>query len=146
MLCKKVAERGSAARVRDSRAAFGLRARLKLNGGWQGNAAPGSTLKLSLKVENTGDALWLTGPTELKGSVMLGIKVLDGDGRVVFESHGTPPLPRALAPGEAASLALEIKAPSRAGAYALKLDLVAQHVCWFEQSGSRPLVLPLRVQ
>jgi 2-polyprenyl-3-methyl-5-hydroxy-6-metoxy-1,4-benzoquinol methylase/glycosyltransferase involved in cell wall biosynthesis len=146
LLCKKVIEQGSATRVVDSREPAGLRARLKLIEPWEGEAAPGSSLKLALTVENTGEALWLFGPAELKGSVMLAVKIMDGSGDVVFESHGTPPLGRALARGEATRLTLEIKAPLLRGSYILKLDMVAQHVCWFEQCGSLPLVLPLLVQ
>lgn len=146
LLCKKVVEEGSAARVRDSRQPAGLRARLVLNESWQASASPGSPLRLGLTVENTGDALWLVGPAELKGAVMLGVKVVGEGGDVIFESHGAPPLRRALAAGQSSRLTLELKAPTLPGSYLLKLDLVAQHVCWFEQSGSGPLVLPLRVQ
>ncbi|HEX8137888.1 MAG TPA: methyltransferase domain-containing protein [Pyrinomonadaceae bacterium] len=146
LLCKKVVERGPAQHVPDSREAAGLRARLTLVEPWEQQAAPGASLKLRLAIENTGEALWLTGPAELKGSVMLALKIMDGSGGLVFESHGEPPIGRALARGESVRLALEIKAPLLRGQYTLKLDLVAQHVCWFEQCGSAPLVLPLLVR
>jgi hypothetical protein len=76
---------------------------------------------------------------------MLGIRVLDEAGALVSERHGTPPLGRALAPGESASLKLELKAPHAPGLYTLRLDMVAQHVCWFEERGSTPLVIQFRV-
>jgi 2-polyprenyl-3-methyl-5-hydroxy-6-metoxy-1,4-benzoquinol methylase/glycosyltransferase involved in cell wall biosynthesis len=145
LLCKKVVGHGPATHVPDSRAPANLRVRLTLSESWPGEAAPGAPLKLTLTVENTGEALWLVGPAELKGSVMLAVKIMDGSGDVVFESHGTPPIGRALARGEAARLMLEIKAPMLRGRYTIKLDMVAQHVCWFEQCGSAPLVLPLLV-
>lgn len=146
LLCKKVSGKAGAARLPDSRQPTGLRARLSLNEVWEGQARPGAMLKASLTVENTGDALWLVGPANFKGAVMLGIKVTDRANNVAFESHGVPPLPRAMLPGESARLSFELNAPHTPGEYRLTLDLVAQHVCWFEQRGSRPLVLPLRVE
>jgi hypothetical protein len=97
-------------------------------------------------VENAGDTLWLTGAAERAGSCMLGARVSDERGAVVWERHGTPPLPRPLAPGERVSLRFELNAPRAPGIYTLKLDLVAQHVCWFEERGSAPLVVTFRVR
>jgi hypothetical protein len=76
---------------------------------------------------------------------MLGVRVYDETGALVSERHGTPPLPRALAPGESASLKFELRAPHASGLYTLKLDVVAQHVCWFEERGSTPLIVQFRV-
>jgi hypothetical protein len=76
---------------------------------------------------------------------MFGIKILNQDGQLVFESHGLPPITRALASGERANMELNLEMPNEPGRYELKIDLVAQHVCWFEQVGSIPLVLPLNV-
>jgi len=39
----------------------------------------------------------------------------------------------------------ELKAPHAHGLYTLKLDMVAQHVCWFEERGSAPLTVQFRV-
>ena len=77
---------------------------------------------------------------------MLGISLSDESGTLVMERHGTPPLPRALAPGESAQLPIEFSAPWVPGLYTLKLDMVAQHVCWFEDRGSTPLKLHFRVR
>jgi hypothetical protein len=96
-------------------------------------------------VENTGDTLWLLGTAERAGACMLGARVYDEAGALVSERHGTPPLPRALAPGESAALKFELKAPHAPGLYTLKLDMVAQHVCWFEERGSAPLKVRFRV-
>ncbi len=146
LLCKKVSAKDSARPVRDSRRAEGLRARLTLDNEWPGKSAPDAALNLQLTVENTGDALWLTGPATIRGAVMIGVRITNVAGDTVFESHGDPPLTRALVSGESARLSLELHAPRKPGSYTLKIDLVSQHVCWFEQNGSRPLVLPLPVQ
>jgi hypothetical protein len=54
-------------------------------------------------------------------------------------------MPRALAPGEETSVIIEHGVPAEPGPYSLKIDLVDQHVCWFEERGSQPLVLPLQI-
>ncbi|MET0624149.1 MAG: methyltransferase domain-containing protein [Pyrinomonadaceae bacterium] len=147
LLCKKVTrepyERASS--VPDTRAPSTPAARLSFPGGWPGEAGPGAKLTATLEVENTGDTLWLVGAAERAGSCMLGVRVYDEAGALVSERHGTPPLQRALAPGESASLRFELKAPHAPGLYTLKLDMVAQHVCWFEERGSAPLKVQFRV-
>jgi glycosyltransferase involved in cell wall biosynthesis/SAM-dependent methyltransferase len=146
LLCKKVVEAGAASGVPDSRSPGRLAARLSVEADAPRTLAPGATFKSSLRVENIGDTIWLNGTATRKGSVMLGVKLLDEAGGVLSERHGEPPLPRALAPGESVRLALEYRAPVEAGLYQLKIDLVAQHVCWFEQHGSEPLVLSFEVE
>lgn len=146
LLCKKVV-RGvrSAEDVPDSRAPRHLSARLTPECELPPSLAPGAPVSVPLTVENAGDTLWLTGPARRNGACMLGVRVIDAAGNVVSERHGEPPLPRPLAPGESARVVLNLRAPVAPGEYRLKIDLVAQHVCWFEQTGSEPLVIPFRV-
>jgi hypothetical protein len=77
---------------------------------------------------------------------MLGVKILDGSGAVRDEFHGEPPLPRALGPNELCTVVIEHACPAEPGSYTLKIDLVDQHVCWFEERGSQPLILPLEIR
>jgi hypothetical protein len=42
-------------------------------------------------------------------------------------------------------MACSFRAPLEPGGYRLKLDLVMELVCWFEQRGTRPLDIPLAV-
>ncbi|HVF43949.1 MAG TPA: methyltransferase domain-containing protein [Pyrinomonadaceae bacterium] len=148
LLCKKVVreEGARASDVPDSRNPSRPSARMRFAETWPDEVEPGATLKALLQVENAGDTLWLTGAAERAGSCMLGARVSDATGAVVWERHGTPPLPRPLAPGERVVLNFEMQAPRAPGLYALKLDLVAQHVCWFEERGSTPLVVTFRVR
>ncbi|MDT5295464.1 MAG: hypothetical protein QOJ76_2344 [Acidobacteriota bacterium] len=147
LLCKKVVrERGRrASSVPDSRKPSSPAARMSFLEGWPREVARGATTKATLVVENTGDTLWLVGGAERAGSVMLGVRLFDEAGALVAERHGTPALPRSLAPGETANLTFELKAPHAPGLYTLRLDMVAQHVCWFEERGSTPLALQFRV-
>ena len=141
LTCKKVCEGAPASTVPDSRRPGLLRARFQLLAPAPRRLAPGEALPLPLAVENAGDTLWLTGQTVRAGIVMPAVRVFDEAGALVSEFHGEPLLPRAVAPGEAVTLKIEYTAPRRPGAYTLKVDLVDQHVCWFEQQGSEPLVL-----
>jgi glycosyltransferase involved in cell wall biosynthesis/SAM-dependent methyltransferase len=147
LLCKKVtaAHGRSASTVPDTRNPSAPAARMSFREGWPHEVAPGSKTTARLLIENTGDTLWLTGPAERAGSCMLGVRLYDEAGALVSERHGTPPLPRALAPGESATVRFELKAPHSSGLYTLKLDMVAQHVCWFEERGATPLAVQFRV-
>lgn len=147
LLCKKVADAPGrpASSVPDTRKPSAPAARMSLPGGWPQAVAPGSKTAAPLLIENNGDTLWLNGPAERAGSCMLGVRVYDEEGVLVAERHGTPPLPRALAPGESVTVKFELKAPHAPGLYTLKLDMVAQHVCWFEERGSKPFQVQFRV-
>jgi SAM-dependent methyltransferase/glycosyltransferase involved in cell wall biosynthesis len=147
LLCKKVTREAGrpASSMPDTRKPSAPAARMTFIEGWPREVAQGSLMKATLLVENTGDTLWLVGGAERAGSVMLGVRLLDEAGALVAERHGTPALPRALAPGETASLKFELRAPHTPGLYTLRLDMVAQHVCWFEERGSTPLALQFQV-
>jgi glycosyltransferase involved in cell wall biosynthesis/2-polyprenyl-3-methyl-5-hydroxy-6-metoxy-1,4-benzoquinol methylase len=147
LLCKKIVREAGrrASSVPDSRQPSAPAAHMTFAEGWPREVAKGETVKATLVVENTGDTLWLVGGAERAGSVMLGVRLFDEAGALVSERHGTPALPRSLAPGETASVKFELKAPRATGLYTLRLDMVAQHVCWFEERGSTPLSLSFRV-
>ena len=145
LICKKVSDAARASTVPDSLRPNLLRARITKRAQAHARLAPGQTLTLALAVENTGDTLWLTGQTVRAGIVMPAFRVFDASGALVSEVHGEPLLPRAVAPGETVSVKIEYRVPLRAGAYTLKVDLVDQHVCWFEQQGSEPFVFSFEV-
>lgn len=140
LTCMKVCDDAPASTVPDSRRPGHLRARITPRDAAPARVAPGSMLALALGIENTGDTLWLTGQTVRAGVVMPAFRISDEAGTLVSEVHGEPLLPRPVAPGEAVNIRIECRAPRRPGSYTLKVDLVDQHVCWFEQRGSEPLL------
>jgi hypothetical protein len=146
LLCKKVTEGKAASSVPDSRAPAGLRAAIELAEPLEQEIRPGATVVVRLKVTNLGDTLWLGGNYMRGGAVMLGVKFLDAEGNISDEFHGEPALPRAMEPGETALAVIERAAPAKSGSYSMKIDLVDQHICWFEERGSRPLVLAFEVR
>ena len=143
LLCKKVTRPGG--EILDSRNPGLLRARFSLPGDFPSTVRPNETVQALIEVENTGDTLWLVSQAAPKGTVRLGVKILDEKGEVIDEVHGAPPLPRAMAPGEKVKLNVTRPAPQSRGCYSLKIDLVDQDICWFEQGGSEPLILAFEV-
>ncbi|HKP92943.1 MAG TPA: methyltransferase domain-containing protein [Chthoniobacterales bacterium] len=145
LLCKKVSDTGPASAVPDSRVPGQLRAELVVQSSWPRKFAKGEVFVLELKVTNTGDTLWLGGTYLRRGGITVGVKIVSESEEVVDEFHGQPALPRGLAPNESCTVIIERAAPAQAGSYTLKIDLVDQHICWFEERGSKPLLLPLLV-
>jgi SAM-dependent methyltransferase len=145
LLCKKVAEGGFASVVPDSRAPGVLRAELKLESSWPANFKMGELFQAKVRVRNAGDTLWLAGKALRRGDVTLGVKIFDETGTVRDEFHGEPALPRTVGPNESCMVTIEHACPAAPGRYTLKIDLVDQHICWFEERGSTALYLPLVV-
>jgi SAM-dependent methyltransferase len=144
LLCKKVALKDGA--ILDSRAPGVLRARFTLLGQVESVLRPNAIIIAPIAIENTGDTLWLVSKAAPKGTVRLGVKILNEAGDIVDEVHGSPPLPHAIAPGEKVALTIKGSAPKITGKFTLKADLVDQDICWFEQQDSQPLVLSFEVQ
>lgn len=145
LVCKKVCEGAAASTVPDSRQPGLLRADFCLLSPLRKLFASGETFTILLSITNIGDTLWLAGKSGRTGVVIPAVRVTDETNTLVNEFHGDPPLPQAIAPGETVNLTIEYTAPQRAGSYTLTVDLVDQHVCWFEQEGSKPLSIELVV-
>jgi SAM-dependent methyltransferase/glycosyltransferase involved in cell wall biosynthesis len=143
--CIKVANGAPAASVPDSRAPAVLRAEFSFVEQPPQVIEAGSKLNLALTIRNAGDTLWLNGQTLRAGVVMPGVKIVDERGEIISEVHGHPMLPRAVAPGQTIAINVPCPVPSVSGSYTAKIDLVDQHVCWFEERGSQPLSFSFKV-
>lgn len=130
----------------DSRGADHLAAGLTVSPREQ-RARPGDELTLAVRAQNTGKRLWLAlgaGGNE-RGAVRLGAHLFgDGDEEIAWD-YGRTALPHDLAPGEAVDLELKLRAPDKPGRYVLELDMVSEHVAWFEDAGSSTLGVELTV-
>jgi len=143
--CIKVAEGAPASSVPDSRCPGVLRAEFTLTAPLPRQVEAMAPVNIRIMIRNAGDTLWLSGQTVRTGVVMPGIKVLDEHDNIVSELHGQPLLPRAVAPKQTIDLQVQFSAPAKPGNYRVKVDLVDQHVCWFEEQGSQPLVFTIEV-
>jgi SAM-dependent methyltransferase len=142
LLCKKTDPK----QMRDSRAPGKLRADLALTSKWTKSISPDGKIEFDISAKNVGDTLWLVSNAPLRGRVRLGVKMLNGAGEVIEEIHGWPRLQRAMAPDEKTELRVSLNAPTKPGEYSLKVDLVDQDICWFEENGSTPLLLSFEVK
>lgn len=145
LACKKVVEGAHASTVPDSRRPGVMRARIALLSPTIRPVEPGQRVNLELEIENTGDTLWLASNLPHAGIVMPAIRIIDDEQIVISEFHGEPALPCAVGPGETITLRIDFCAPAGPGYYTMKFDLVAEHICWFEQQGSTPLLIPFVV-
>jgi glycosyltransferase involved in cell wall biosynthesis/SAM-dependent methyltransferase len=146
LTCMKVTEGAVATSVPDSREPQVLRAEFTLNGSLPRRVEAGDAIELAITVKNLGDTLWLNGQTVRAGVVMPGVKITDARGEVIAELHGHPMLPHAVPPGQSVEFEVQLIAPAEPGTYTVKIDLVDQHVCWFEERGSQPLVFSFEVE
>ncbi|HSS20908.1 MAG TPA: methyltransferase domain-containing protein [Pyrinomonadaceae bacterium] len=145
LTCMKVSEDAPGKSVPDSRSPGILRAEFSFIDQPPREVVAGSTVTTRVAIRNAGDTLWLNGQRLRAGVVMPGVRVIDEQGDVVKEVHGYPMLPRAVAPGGSLAVDILCPVPSVPGQYSVKIDLVDQHVCWFEERGSQPLLFSLRV-
>jgi SAM-dependent methyltransferase len=130
----------------DSRSPRSLRADIRAGGLVAGVAGrEGSAVRGTFRVHNRGDTLWLHGRDPAGGFVELGAHLLGEDGVLRRADLARASLPRDVAPGEAVDVTLEIPPSLPRGRYRLRLDLVDEHVVWFEQVGSPVLEVPLFV-
>lgn len=108
-------------------------------------AAPGERLDVRIRVTNTSPGPWRLSTSRLEG-IKLGLRVRRADGTIWREYDRAGYLMRVVAPGETLELAPPVLAPREPGRYVFKLDMVDEHVTWFEDQGSAPVVLPLIVE
>ncbi len=99
---------------------------------------------ISLKVVNTGGAVWLANAKGDKGAVHLGWRWFRGD-REVLNTSGRESLQYDVFPGQAYEFTARIAPPLEPGEYILELGLVSEHVAWFSEQGVKPVTVAVRV-
>lgn len=114
----------------------------------------GETFEIEAEVKNTGDTLWLahpkSGEKNNRGVVSLGIrKWFDSQGipmegeREPFHTRGY--LERSLNPGESTTVKIIARAPTNPGHYTIKIDMVDEHILWFEDIGGKAVEVKIRI-
>lgn len=89
----------------------------------------GAAHTVTVEVENRGQVSWQRGP-EASPLIQVGARWLGEDGTEVGRALHTP-LPADLPPGGLLTVPVHVVAPVRPGRYTLDLDLVHEHVRWF---------------
>lgn len=91
--------------------------------------------KLVLSVKNTSDTIWLCKSPVSWGEVHIGVQVLQhGEWNRDFERIN---LPKDVYPDDSITFSYTI--PRDIVCDAVKFDLVAENVCWFEEFGNSPI-------
>ncbi len=101
-------------------------------------------LEVVVRVENRGTSVWTAGDDEKPGTIGIACRLFSAAGEKLDEFRGRAPLPRDLAPGEAAEVTLcypRAAAPPSGGR--LAIDLIARGQFWFGDQGSPVLLLDL---
>jgi hypothetical protein len=97
----------------------------------------GAVTTVRLEVENTGSIAW-------RDRIGVAYHWLDRrDNPIVWDGRRTPAPP--LAPGERATVEVQVRGPIPPGPYRLAFDVVAEHRAWFSELGSEMLSLDLDV-
>jgi len=104
-----------------------------------------SVVPVSFRVTNTSPSPWRFRESPDKG-IRLGIKLRPSAASEWQDYHRAGFFNMELPAGQSYELETKIEAPSVPGLYFLKADMVDEFVAWFEDEGSAPLVLPLRVE
>lgn len=101
-------------------------------------AGAGESQYVELSVRNTSDGAWPY------GQLLNAANHWHRDGELVRRDDGRVTVP-ALQPGESATVSLRVSIPAEPGDYELELDLVQEHVAWWEQLGNATVRVPVTV-
>jgi tRNA (mo5U34)-methyltransferase len=123
----------------------GLRAEMVLEDA-PAHVRPGADIAIRVKVRNDGSVSWPATTSAPPGPVRLGAHLIAADETDVDWDYGRASLPGDLRPGDTAALTIRLRAPSEPGLYRVELDMVAEHLTWFEDLGSSTVRHPLRVE
>jgi SAM-dependent methyltransferase len=98
----------------------------------------GARVRGTVTVDNEGDTLWLRGGDE-PGRVRLGLQLMTPEHHLLQLDFARAELPADVPGGQSVEVAVDLALPEAGAPYLLKLDMVDEHVCWFEDLGSRPV-------
>jgi len=124
----------------DSRAITYLAAELALVDG-PVEAPPSDVLRFTISATNSGNARWLKegeAGTD-RGAVHLVAHILSLNGDPISWYHAGAFLPSDIQPGESAEIEILLRAPEQSGRYLLEFDMLAEHIAWFDDLGSKVL-------
>jgi SAM-dependent methyltransferase len=107
-------------------------------------AQVGQPLELKVRLENVGSSKWLCRNIQDIGVVKIGVHLLGADERLIENDFARGNLRADVMPGQTVTEKVSITF-TEPGEYILSIDLVSEHVCWFELFGSRPQHLRLNV-
>lgn len=106
----------------------------------------GQPIRASVTVTNLGRYSWRTSSPTGIGFVTVGVQLLDAAGTVIERDFHRLRLAADVPPQCSQQLSSQLPAPVAPGRYAVKVDVVAEGIAWFESVGSQPAVRHIRVR
>jgi ubiquinone/menaquinone biosynthesis C-methylase UbiE len=106
---------------------------------------PGERMTATVRLTNTGTAIWHAGTASGVGQVRVGIQLLDAASRLIGPDFARCELDEDVRPGESCTVMATFTTPAATGEYGLKFDLVAEGVTWFGPRGTKVAIRPLRI-
>ncbi len=109
--------------------------------------APGSNVNLRVIVKNEGHSTFPNKPDPLgRYAVSLSYRTFNLERPPVRVTEGIRfLLPGPLQPGEAVTIPMTLVFPTKPGKYVVRIDLVHEVICWFEDKKNPAIVLPVEV-
>jgi ubiquinone/menaquinone biosynthesis C-methylase UbiE len=104
----------------------------------------GEPFPVAIEIENKGNARWLYENIKDIGVVNLGVHLFSKDNRLIDYDFLRFNLGRDVLPGEKLKKTVQIKVEEK-GSFRMVFDLVAEHVCWFEDNNSKPVTICVEV-
>ncbi len=102
-------------------------------------------LKLEVRVTNLGFSKWLHQNIQEIGVVKIGVHLYDLNGRLLELDFARCPLDEDVMPGQAITRKFAVTF-TQPDSYRLAVDLVAEQIVWFENLGSQPRYLDVKVE
>ena len=127
----------------DSRSSRGLSHRMTVERA-RYEVAVGETLSVRVSVKNSGEARWLYQNLQGIGEVKLGAHLHAADGRLLDRDLARQPLLSDVEPRGELELTIAMRFPAQ-GSFRVGLDMVSEHVSWFEIGGSKSVMLDVVV-
>jgi ubiquinone/menaquinone biosynthesis C-methylase UbiE len=111
------------------------------------SASAGKKARLRIQVKNAGNTRWLKYTKEKAGQAQLGAHLYrqGREGPALDFDWFRQELPVDVDPGAEITLDVELPSIREAGDYVIVFDMVAEYITWFQEYGSRPLEIPLKI-
>jgi hypothetical protein len=108
------------------------------------NVNAGEGFSLRCFTHNTGAARWLHHSPHDVGVTYVGAHLYDENNKLLNLEFGRSPLEKGIEPDEEAVCYLNF-CIAEPGRYRIEIDMVSEHVCWFESLGFKPPVIEVVV-
>jgi ubiquinone/menaquinone biosynthesis C-methylase UbiE len=127
----------------DSRGAIGLDCSIEVESR-QMRVGAGEEFSIRCLVRNKGKARWLHDAQQTVGTVRIGTHLYDANGKLLDLDFGRSALEKDIEPNEETICYLHLLI-KELGRYRIMIDMVSEHVCWFESLGFKAVDVEVEV-